>query len=348
MIIKPSNEKLVYNGRIDWNNPNEPIFIFPCTSVCMHFRGNTLKAYIKNYNVYWNNYIGYILDGKQYSVLLSKEGKTTIEFSVETSNNDIHEILLFKRQDSCHEFVFMGMEIGENDQILDIPKKYERKIEVYGDSVSAGEVSEAVEYIGKEDPDHNGEYSNSWYSYAWITARKLNAQIHDIAQGGIALMNGTGYFCEPTAIGMENVWDKVHYNPVLAKVTKWDFSKYIPQVVIVAIGQNDNYPKDYMKGNFNGQQAIKWRNHYKMFLENLRKVYKDTYIICCTTLLYHDKSWDDSISQVVNSMNDKKITQYIFKRNGVGTPGHLRISEANEMATELTNYIESLNIEEWQ
>ena len=63
----------------------------------------------------------------------------------------------------------------------------ERKIEVYGDSVYAGEVSEAVEYTGKEDPEYNGEYSNSWYSYAWMTARKLNAQIHDIAQGGIAL-----------------------------------------------------------------------------------------------------------------------------------------------------------------
>ena len=29
----------------------------------------------------------------------------------------------------------------------------ERKIEVYGDSVSAGEVSEAVDYTGEEDPE---------------------------------------------------------------------------------------------------------------------------------------------------------------------------------------------------
>lgn len=47
----------------------------------------------------------------------------------------------------------------------------------------AGEVSEAVDYVEKEDPEHNGEYSNSWYSYSWMTARKLGAQIHDIAQG---------------------------------------------------------------------------------------------------------------------------------------------------------------------
>lgn len=35
-----------------------------------------------------------------------------------------------------------------------------RRIEVYGDSVSAGEVSEAVDCVGKEDPVHNGGYSN--------------------------------------------------------------------------------------------------------------------------------------------------------------------------------------------
>ena len=46
-------------------------------------------------------------------------------------------------------------------------------MEVFGDSVSCGEVSEALKYVGKPDPEHDGEYSNSWYSYAWITARKL-------------------------------------------------------------------------------------------------------------------------------------------------------------------------------
>ena len=84
-----------------------------------------------------------------------------------------------------------------------------RRIEVYGDSVSAGEVSEAVDYVAKSDPEHNGEYSNSWYSYAWIAARKLDAQLHDIAQGGVALLDNTGWYHEPDYIGMEHVWNKI-------------------------------------------------------------------------------------------------------------------------------------------
>lgn len=36
---------------------------------------------------------------------------------------------------------------------------------------------------------------------------------------------------------------------------------------------------------------------------------------------------------------------FLFKRNGKGTPGHQRIPEAEEMSDELCAYIESLNIQ---
>ncbi|RHU90700.1 hypothetical protein DXC27_00290 [Ruminococcus sp. OM08-7] len=60
---------------------------------------------------------------------------------------------------------------------------------------------------------------------------------HDIAQGGIALKDHTGWFYEPEAIGMETAWNKIHYNPIFGEVKEWDFAGYTPQVVVVAIGQ---------------------------------------------------------------------------------------------------------------
>lgn len=347
MKIYADNDKLQYSGRIDWSNPKEPVFIYPCTSLAFRFTGNVLKVRVRNKNEYWNNYLGCIIDGKQLSLPLEKEGETIINIPVEESKKGEHEVILFKRQDSCHEMAILEIEIADDAALLDMPPKPERRIEVYGDSVSAGEVSEAVDYVEKEDPEHNGEFSNSWYSYAWITARKLNAQIHDIAQGGIALIDNTGWFHEPEALGMESAWDKIHYNKVLAEPTEWDFTKYTPQVVIVAIGQNDNHPDDYMKEDYNGERSVKWRKHYGEFLKKIRSVYPDAYIICCTTLLQHDKSWDDSIAEVVSEMKDEKISQCLFKRNGSATPGHLRIPEAEEMAEELTDYIEKLHVEGW-
>lgn len=109
--------------------------------------------------------------------------------------------------------------------------------------------------LGSLTPVHNGQFSNSWYSYAWITARRLGAELHDIAQGGIALLDKTGWFNEPDAIGMETAWNKLHCNPALGPVTPWDFSRYTPQVVLVAIGQNGGHPEDYMAAAENGARV---------------------------------------------------------------------------------------------
>lgn len=357
MWIEPTNEKIFYNGRIDQKNENAPVFVFPATYAQMRFTGTSIKIHVRNRRAYWNNYLGYILDGKQGKVLLPQNGEFVFQlnggtlngdtFPTETTSvtGDVHELIIFKRQDSCHEVAFLGVELEEGGELLELPetsRPSERKILVFGDSVSAGEVSEAVDFTGKADPVHNGEYSNSWYSYAWMTARKLNAQIHDIAQGGIALMDNTGWFYEPRAIGMESVWDKIHYNPELGVAEAWDLTQYVPQVVIVAIGQNDSHPVDHMKEDYEGAISKTWREHYKQFLQTLRKQYPNAQIVCITTLLEHDSSWDRSIAQVVGELNDEKVTQYLFKRNGSATPGHLRISEAEEMSEELAAYLQEM------
>ena len=237
------------------------------------------------------------------------------------NENGEHHVLFFKRQDSCHEMHILGFEIEDGAELLELPDAPTRKIEVYGDSVSAGEVTEAVDYTGKSDPEH---------------------------QGGIALMDGQGWFHEPEQVGMESAWNKIRFNKTFGELTEWDFNQYTPQVVIVAIGQNDNHPFDYMSEDYMCEKAILWREHYTKLLKNLRQVYPKASIVCCTTLLEHDSSWDKAIDDVVVSMGDSKISHCIFKRNGAATPGHLRIPETYEMARELADYIENPGIEEWK
>ncbi len=347
MLIRPDNEKLQYSGRIDFDNPDAPVFVYPSSLVKMNFTGATLKVVVENYRDCWNNYLGYILDGEQGKLLLPMEGKAEIEIPI-PNHNEKHELVLFKRQDSCHIFSFHGFVVEDTSTLLPVPKKSERRIEVYGDSVSAGEVSEAVEYVGKPDPEHNGQFSNSWYSYSWMTARKLNAQIHNISQGGIALLNKTGWFGQPEYIGLEETYEKIEYNPALGNLKQWDFSLYRPQVVIVAIGQNDSHPEDYMASDPKGEKAENWKAHYKKFIETLREKYPESQIILATTILEHDSSWDDAIEEVCERIGDSNIHHFLYSRNGSGTPGHIRIPEAEEMSDELSAYIESLGSEIWE
>lgn len=52
MRINPDNKKIRYSGRIDWRNPKEPIWVYPCTSAEFKFTGRYLKIFLKNKNEY--------------------------------------------------------------------------------------------------------------------------------------------------------------------------------------------------------------------------------------------------------------------------------------------------------
>lgn len=347
MHITPEHPALQYEGRIDFDIPSAPVLVFPCTSIGMKFTGTFLKVTLENHRSCWDNYMGYILDGKQGKVKLPESGKVTLTLA-ENMERKEHELLFFKRMDSCHTVTFYGFEVEDGAQISEPKPLPERRIEIYGDSVSAGEVSEAVDYAGKPDPEHQGEYSNSWYSYSWMTARKLGARIHDIAQGGIPLLDNTGWFAAPNYKGMESCYDKIEYHPDLGESKNWDFSKYRPHVVIVALGQNDNHPEDYMAEDYHCKKAVYWREKYKKFILDLRKQYPEAVIILTTTILCHDKNWDHSIEEVCQELKDAKIHHFLYTKNGCGTPGHIRIPEAEQMSDELAAYIESLGEDIWK
>lgn len=339
--ITPTHRALQYMGRIDFDDPENPVWINPATCVRVRFTGSFIRAVVTNQRGCWTNYLGAVVDGVQYKYALANEGRQEITLA-EGLEDAEHELLLFKRMDSCHQIVFHGFLVEEGAEVSAPPSLPERRIEVYGDSVSAGEVSEAVEYCGQVDPPHDGEYSNSYYSYAWFTARMLNAQLHDVAQGGIALLDDTGYFRWPNYLGMEYMYDKMQYHTDINPPKLWDFSRYTPHVVIVAIGQNDNHPDDYMSGNYDHPKALNWRNHYRAFIQKLRSIYPKAHIILSTTILNHHENWDKSIHQVYQELNDPKIHHFLYSKNGCGTHGHIRTPEAEQMGRELSAFIETL------
>ena len=181
-----------------------------------------------------------------------------------------------------------------------------------------------------------------------MTARKLNAEIHDTSQGGIALLDGTGWFAAPDYKGMESCYDKIEYHPDLGEGKQWDFSKFRPQVVVIAIGQNDSHPYDYMAEKPEGKEATRWKEHYFSFVKKIAEQYPKAQIILTTTILCHDKNWDLAIKEVAIRIGEKRIHHFLYTKNGCGTPGHIRIPEAEEMAEELSTYIESLGEEIWK
>lgn len=340
-LILPDGEGLRYTGRIGMENPAAPFFIYPCSSVALRLRGRTLRVALTNHHAYQENRLGVIVNGVQSAVLLS-EGEQIIDLSGKLSEG-VNEVLLFKRQDACHAYHLYGFIVDAGAELLELPPRPARRMEVYGDSVSAGEVSEAEFACAQPDPEgHNGRYSNSYLSYAWQAARRMNAELHDNAIGGIALLDNTGYFHAPDYIGMESAWDKVNFSPVYGAATPWDFTRWTPHVVVVAIGQNDHHPVNIMAEDYDSDASVRWRRAYCRFLRLLREKYPKAYIVCTTTILGHDAAWDRAIDACVQAMGDGRIRHFLYSRNGCGTPGHVRGSEAAGMAQELAGFVEAL------
>ena len=207
-LIRPSNPAIRYTGRIDDSNPDAPFLIYVCSQVEFRVTGRVLRVFLDNIHSFYENRLGVLINGVESAVLL-ENGEQVVDLSDRMTDGENH-VLLFKRQDCCHALVLHGFAVAEDAELLPLPPRPKRRMEVYGDSVSAGEVSEAEFACGQTDPEgHNGRYSNGYLSYSWQTARLLGAELHDIATGGMALEDKTGYFFGPDYIGMLSSWDKI-------------------------------------------------------------------------------------------------------------------------------------------
>ncbi len=338
-LICPDDPALRYTGRIGMEDPANPFFIYVCSSVALRLTGRVLRVFLTNQHSFYENRLGVMVNGAHHAILL-ENGAQEIDLSG-LLGQDVNDVLLYKRQDCCHAFTLQGFAVAQDGQLLPLPPRPARRIEVYGDSVSAGEVSEAEFACAQPDPEgHNGLYSNGWLSYAWQAARMMDAEIHDVATGGMALLDGTGYFFGPGYIGLESCWDKVNYYPPFGPATDWDFTRYTPQVVVVAIGQNDHNPVNIMAEDYDSEASRHWRARYGRFLRQLREKYPDAHIVCTTTILGHDPAWDRAIGQCVQDAGDGRIHHFLYTNNGCGTPGHIRGSEAAVMARELADFLE--------
>lgn len=350
-LVEPSHDELLYCGRIDDMDRDRPVFVQPGSFVKFAFSGSSyVKAVVVNRRRWSDSWVGALVDDRQYRVRIERDGEPVALTLVEGLDAQLpHELTFFKRMDQCHEYTFLGFLLEHGARVEKARRLPRKKIEFYGDSVTAGEVAEATHYMRQPDPPHSGEYNNAYFSFAWATARRLHAQAHLVAQGGIALLDGTGYYeTEDGAVGMECCYDRVYFYPARGRMEKWNFARFTPHVVVVAIGQNDSYPVDVMREEPGGARAQLWRDRYKAWICALREKYPEAWIVLTTTILYHHPGWDRSIGRVCAELNDPKIVHFLFEETGRGTPGHVRVPEAMNMALELSGFIEGLSPRVWE
>ena len=73
MHISSDDNRLQYCGRIDFDDPKAPVFVYAASFVSIRFTGKSIAVKLANKRAYWSSRMGYILDGQQGQFLLASD-----------------------------------------------------------------------------------------------------------------------------------------------------------------------------------------------------------------------------------------------------------------------------------
>ena len=130
--------------------------------------------------------------------------------------------------------------------------------------------------------------------------------------------------------------------------SKWDFSRYRPDLVIINLLQNDSWlVKMPTHEQFKSRFGTKEPDEdvivlaYKNFVQTIRKKYPKAQIICMLgnmDITAKGSPWPEYVEKAVLQLKDNKIFTYFapFKN----TEGHPETREQKELAEGLINFIE--------
>lgn len=255
----PSSEPAVrFVGRVDASEPNMARFAWSGTGVVARFEGTSIGVRLggdEQYTV--------LIDGVLQPKLVSTGGADVLASDLALGE---HQIELYRRTEANQgESVFSGFELGSGT-LLPPPPAPERRIEIIGDSISAGYGNEGADMTCGFSPDTENHY----LTYGALAARELGAELSTVA------WSGKGVVCN-YGDGPESCVDPmpVYYGRILPERSdsRWDFSRFQPQAVIINLGTNDFSTAE-------DPPAPEFESAYVDLLERVRAAYPEAQILC--------------------------------------------------------------------
>lgn len=329
--VAPGDKNLQYTGRIDFSQPAAPVISWPNTSIAGRFTGTSLAVKLDDQN--GANYFNVFLDGDLAAPLVieAKQGAATYVVAQGLAPGS-HSFLITKRTEGAEgATVFRGLELDDGARLLAPAPRPARRIEFFGDSITSGAGNEGA-VNGRDDL---GKDKNSFLSYAAITARKLDAEAHLTSQGGIGVMISWFPFTMP------DFYDQL--SAVGDNDSKWDFSRWTPDVVVVNLMQNDSWliGRDHkLQPEQSEAQRIA---AYRAFVQRIRDLYPKAYIVCALGSMdatSPGSPWPGYVTAAVEKMRrdgDTRIDTLFFGYTGYGQ--HPRVSHHQANAAKLTAFI---------
>ena len=344
-VIKPTDPRIQYTGRISFANPERPAWNFPGVQIITAFEGTSLRMIAKPRSGY---FMAQIDNAEPFKVAFRGERDSVVTLA--TALTDGRHLVRLMYAIEGYEFFpeFWGFVLDKGRQLVDAPVLPSRKIEFIGNSITCGYGNEGL----KKEEGFDYATENHYYSYASITARNLKAQHWVVARSGIgAYRNYNGPKTGNPESNMPAQYEYTGYawNPDLRKQPtflreKWDFNRYQPDVVCINLGTNDlstpNYDENLLKQN------------YHKLLKMVRQHNPKAKIVFLTGTMLYQKELElqkrllDEVAAEAQQAGDKQVYRFdmppIANVAFYGNDWHPNIYQDEKMAGELTAYLRSL------
>lgn len=199
-----------------------------------------------------------------------------------------HTLVFSKRTEaSIGSVTLLSVEIAGT--LLTAPKPAHR-IEFIGDSITAGAGVDAANGTDACSDANWGLSNNAAASYGAVAARALDADYHLTAVSGIGLVRN--YSAMYDARPMPEVYDLLNLESMTS--AQWDHDRFVPDVVVVALGTNDFSPGDNPPEDPRPQMEVEpYTQEYIEFVDRLRGVYPEADIFGISSPMLGD-GWPDS------------------------------------------------------
>ncbi len=225
--IAADDPLIQYSGRWDIANPKQPRCDWPGSYLQARFTGTTITVKISG----GNNDFNVLIDGVWKSKL-TVDGKTT-QVAASGLPEGEHTLMLAKRTEGFNGIsTFAGLQLPDGKSLVALPAKPTRRIQFIGDSFTVGYGSEATVTVC---PDKR-PFDNNFVAYGPVSARDVGAEYSVQAVSGLGMVHNYGD-SKPLSDGpMPPIYDQTLFGtPSL----KWDFTRWHPDIVTVALGTND-------------------------------------------------------------------------------------------------------------
>ena len=310
----PAGHDLIqYLGRVDDSAHDSVRYDWPGVQVRFRFTGEAIKLHFRGGE---RNYFDFWIDGENYGPLHAVGD--TIAYITDIEGEGPHEGVFFKRTEGeMGTTVFYGLETGSDGKLLTPPAKPGRKIEFIGNSITCGYGTEGANRHESFRP----QTENAWKSWAFILGRAFDADCHVVAHSGLGVVRNYG---DSARISQNLVPMPHRFNRALDMEPSplWDFSRWIPDVVVINLGTNDfsTRPHPY---------KVEFQRGYEELLTRIRGAYGEIPVFCVVGPLT-DEPCHRYVKEVVHQYN-------ILHNDGnvhfVGMPPAL-LNEAKDLGSD--------------